>query len=372
MSSTDSGRQLPATRTVIMSGMEAGLHLGAQVYISLRGRSLADIALGLAAPDVPMTPETLMLWMSSGKPVTAVAVALLWERGLLDLDAPVARIIPEFAANGKDRITTRHLLTHTGGFRHVPGDTEDGSWEEIVSRVCGAKLEPRWVPGRDAGYHTASSWFMLGEIIRRLDGRSFDLFVRDEILLPLGMDDSWMAMPPDVQHGYRERMGVMHVVDAEDVRPLEVDNPRWRAVPHPGKSMRGPVHDLGRFYEMLLMRGSSNGRRILSAQTVEALTAAHRVGVRDRTFGVAINWGLGFARQTEHHTGHPVPYGFGPHASGRTFGHGGAQSSMAFCDPEHGLVAAWVLNGMTDEPRHQQRNLQMNTAIYEDLGLARE
>ncbi len=123
---------------------------------------------------------------------------------------------------------------------------------------------------------------------------------------------------------------------------------------------------------MLLMRGSFNGRRILSAQTVEAITAAHRVGMRDRTFGVAINWGLGFARQTEHHGGHPVPYGFGPNASGRTFGHGGALSSMAFCDPEHGLVTAWVFNGMTDEPRHQQRNLQMNTAIYEDLGLAQK
>src|SRR5215218_5132362 len=99
--------RLPRTLAAIERGREEGLHVGAQVYASLAGEVVGDFALGLArtAPAVPMSHDTLMLWMSAGKPVAAVAVAQLWERGLLDLDDAVAKFIPEFAANGKDVIT---------------------------------------------------------------------------------------------------------------------------------------------------------------------------------------------------------------------------------------------------------------------------
>ena len=97
------------TLAAVQSGIDQGLHIGAQVYVSLRGRAVIDTGVGLASPHDgrPMTADTITLWLSSGKPVTAVAIARLWERGLLDLDDPIARHVPEFAAHGKETITVR-------------------------------------------------------------------------------------------------------------------------------------------------------------------------------------------------------------------------------------------------------------------------
>ena len=164
---------LPRTVAAIERGMREGLHVGAQLYVSLRGRVVADVAVGLARDGVPMRPDTLMLWLSAGKPVAAVAVAQLWERGLLELDDPVARHLPEFAAGGKERVSVRHILTHTAGFRAVLGHWEDKPWDQVIAAISAARLEPRWVVGETAGYHPLTSWYVLGELVRRLDGRPF-------------------------------------------------------------------------------------------------------------------------------------------------------------------------------------------------------
>src|SRR5262245_49507548 len=108
---------LPRTRELIEQGIAHGLQLGAQVYVSHNGQPVADFALGESRSGVPMSVETINPWMSSGKPVTALAIVQLWERGKLDLDDRVSRFIPEFGVKGKEPITIRHLLTHTGGFR---------------------------------------------------------------------------------------------------------------------------------------------------------------------------------------------------------------------------------------------------------------
>ena len=102
--------RLLRTRGAIAAGIRDGLHPGAQLYASLHGEPVAAAALGEERPGVLLTPDHLMLWLSSTKPVPAIAVAQLWERGLLELDDPVARHLPEFAAHGKEGITLRHLL----------------------------------------------------------------------------------------------------------------------------------------------------------------------------------------------------------------------------------------------------------------------
>src|SRR5688500_19012468 len=116
---------LPKTLAALRGGVGRGLHPGAQAYVSKAKKTVGDFAVGAARPGVPMRRDTLVLWMSAGKPAAAVAVAQLWERGRLDLDDPVAKHVPEFGARGKEAITVRHLLTHTGGFRGLLGRWED-------------------------------------------------------------------------------------------------------------------------------------------------------------------------------------------------------------------------------------------------------
>ena len=363
---------LPRTLEVIERGMAEGLHIGAQVYVSLDGEPVADFAVGEARRGVPMTPETLMVWLSCSKPIGAVALAQLWEQGRLDVDDPVVRFIPEFGSRGKEGVTLRHLLTHTSGLHCADTGWPDVPWEESIARICDAPLEPGWVPGQRAGYVAESSWFIVGEVVRRLDGRPYARYVREELFEPLEMTDCWIAMSPDQYFSYGDRLGVMHLIPRGHAAPRPIGFDTEAACTHarPGGSGRGPMRELGRFYEMLLARGVIGGTGILTAQSVEALTARHRAGMRDETFRHTVDWGLGFLVDSKPYGPDTVPYGFGRHASRRTFGHGGAESSISFADPDARLVVAWVMNGMPGEARHARRNRALNTAIYEDLALA--
>ena len=120
--------RLPRTTAALLGGMERGLHLGAQLYVSLRGEVMADLALGESRPGVAMTADTLALWMSMGKPVTAILIARLVDAGALEVQRRASEFIPEFAQHGKDEITIAHLLTHSGGFRHVGSNWTAESW----------------------------------------------------------------------------------------------------------------------------------------------------------------------------------------------------------------------------------------------------
>src|SRR5262249_37946222 len=132
----------------------------------------------------------------------------------------------------------------------------------------------------------------------------------------------------------------------------------------------GPMHDLARFYQMLLNGGELDGTRVLTQSSVAELIRPQRVGMFDHTFKHAMDWGLGFILNTPRDP--TMPYGFGDHASPRAFGHSGAESSCAFADPAHQLVVSWVCNGMPGDAAHQARQRAINTAIYEDLGLAND
>lgn len=361
---------LPATTALLRRQMSEGLHIGAQVFVSRDLKVVADFALGDSRPGVAMTPDTLMLWMSATKPTGAVAVARLWERGLLDLDDPVASHIPEFAQHGKQRITIRHILTHTAGIRWVETGWPRTSYDEVVAKVCAMRPERDWLPGKKAGYSAYVSWYVLAEIVRRLDGRGFAEFVRQDIFLPLGMTDCWIAMPHEVFHSYGTRLGIMQRTEGGHARDLGLDTEAACTNPRPSGSGRGPMRQLGRFYEMLLAGGSLDAKRILLPQTVEALVARHRAGMYDHTFKHVLDFGLGFVLDSKQYGAETVPYGYGPYASPRTFGHSGMQSSCAFADPENALVAAIVFNGTPGEAVHDQRIRAVLATIYQELGLA--
>jgi CubicO group peptidase (beta-lactamase class C family) len=362
---------LPATRQALEEGIREGLHLGAQIYVSRRGEVVADGAVGENRPGVPLTREHLMLWLSSTKPVGAVAIGQLWERGRLELEDAVAQHVPEFAAHGKEGITIRHLLTHTAGIRMLDVGWPQDSWEQIIARICAMKPEPRWVPGEKAGYHTASSWFIVGEIVRRVDGRSFDRYAREEIFGPLGMRDCWVGMPMERYLAYCEegRIGAMWDTEKPGPPAHDWDTPERCTSINPGGNGYGPMRELGRFYEMLLGRGTLAGRRLLLPQTVDAFTTRQRVGMLDATFKHVLDWGLGFIIDSKRYGADTVPYGYGHSASDRTFGHSGYRSSAAFADPEHGLAVALAFNGTPANDRHERRIRAALDAVYRDLGL---
>src|SRR5260221_2165544 len=116
-----------------------------------------------------MTTETIMLWIPSTKPMTPIAIGQLWERSQIALDDAVAKYVPEFGTKGKDAITIRHVLTHTGGFRGTVGPWTSDPWDKIIGEICDAEIEPGWIVGQTSGYHVASGWYLLAEIVRRID-----------------------------------------------------------------------------------------------------------------------------------------------------------------------------------------------------------
>lgn len=355
--------ELSRTIRVITDGIARHLHPGAQLYVSVGGQVVADAAFGDAAPGVPMTNDHLCAWMSAGKPIAALAIAQLLQRGALALDDRVERYIPDFGRHGKAPITVRHILTHTAGFRGPLNNFLPGSWEDILGKVYELKLEPGWIPGEKAGYHVGSSWFVLGELIRRLDGRSFDRYVREQIFLPLQQPDAWIGMPADRLTDYGPRLAPTVIREPH----LHLGKTPWNdaeglVVPRPGGNARGPIRSLAKVYEALITPPDGQWR------AAGEFTRRQRRGMFDHTFKCILDFGLGFLIDSREYAGEH-PYGYGKYASVQTFGHSGNQSSCAFCDPAHRLVVAWVCTGMPGERAHDERARAINAAIYEDLEL---
>jgi hypothetical protein len=239
-----------------------------------------------------MTSDTLTLWMSSCKPIVAVAIAQLVERGRIDLEVPVAEYVPERAQPGKSDVRVRHVLTHTGGLRAPPFVYPDDDWETSIAKICAMRLEPGWVPEERAGYHVHSGWLVLGARIERVSGTRVREYLRRNVLEPSGMLDSWMGMPPARYAEYGERVSVMLDTSTRVAKPWAWHTEAWVTGDRPSGNAYGPARELGAFYEMLLRGGiGPDGARVLESETVERFTRRHRTGMRDRTFKAVLGLG---------------------------------------------------------------------------------
>ncbi|BAM04824.1 serine hydrolase domain-containing protein [Phycisphaera mikurensis] len=361
---------LTRTRAIFEEGVAAGRHAGAQAVAFLGGEPVADEAFGSA------TRDGVMLWMSAGKPVTAVAVLAEVDAGRLGLDDEVASHLPGFERNGKAGTTIRHLLTHTSGFRAAVLDHPRTPWAEAVEAVNAARQEPRWSPGERAGYHVYTSWYTLGALLETASGLGVIEATEARALGPLGMRDCHCGMTPAAWAALHDAGRLVATLDTTQNPPADPGYAAeaWCTNPKPGANNRGPAAGLVRLYRMLLDEadpaGTLDGVRVLEPATAAAVSSRQREGLEDATFKATIDWGLGVAIDSKRHGRELVPYGFGPHASDGAFGHGGNQCAVGFADPAHGLAAAVVWDGMPGELAHQQRLHTTLAALYEDLGLA--
>lgn len=354
-----------SVKRAIESGIDRNLHTCVQVYISMGGNVLCNQGYGLATPENKCDQNTVMLWRSAGKPLTAAAICLAWQQGRLSLNDSVGELLP--AKGAIQNRTIQQLLIHESGLPLINTGWPQSDWAVIVSKIL-ATVEST----SDAAYQPQSSWFVLGEILSHIDSqhRPFAEILRQELLLPLGMKNSFCGIPESEVS--QLPLPNYYVRERGEVVTSDFDQAPWLTAASPGGNIRGPVSDLGRFYEMMLAQGIANdGTRFFTQQTVAAMTATHRRSKYDTTLQHVVDMGLGFHIDSNLHGSATVPYGFSEHCSAQTFGHGGSQCAIGFCDPEHKLVVAWAANGFCGEGQHQRRNRDINQAIYEDLGLAK-
>lgn len=341
--------------------LENRTHPGAQLTVRRAGRILLHAAGGTARPgeDGPaVTDRTLFLLFSATKPITALAIHMLAERGRLDLNAPVARYWPEFAQGGKEGATLVHVLSHQAGLPVGPKWLTWETWCDLdtVARAM-AERQARWVPGTDVGYHAINYGWILGEVVRRVDGRTLGRFVADEITGPLGLADTYIGLPPE------RDAEVAHHVDLSNEFPFVADfnRPEVHAAQCGAATGISTTADLTRFYTMLLRGGEIDGVRLVRPETVARATGVVVDMQLDRTLKVPVRWALGF------HLGGPSS-AFGRRSSKHTFGHSGHGSTTGWADPELDLAVAFFTNGVQSSLVNYMRMTRLADAVLAACG----
>ena len=333
--------------------------VGAAVCVMAGGRVVADLWGGWADPGRGRRwqRDTLVNMFSVGKGLVAVCAARLAGPGRLDVDAAVASCWPEFGAAGKGAVTIRQLLSHQAGLPAVRRRLPPGSmldWQAMTAAL--AAQEPWWQPGTGHGYHVNTFGFLIGEVIRRLAGRTVGTLLRQEVAGPLGADvhiglpasQHWRVAPvpwPDPLPGEAEPAGL------EPARLMAynayfnpgglsgagvVNSPAWRAAELPSANAHGTARGVARVYAALAAGGTLDGTAVADPAALAAATAEQACG-QDLVLGRPSRFGLGFQlTQPER------PLGPGNAA----FGHFGAGGSLGFCDPDSGVAFGYVMNQM--------------------------
>lgn len=341
----------------------SGVHPALQLCVRHRGEVVLDRSLGYASGNGPdgsaherirlATPDTPFCVMSASKPVTAMVIHLLAERGLLRLDDPVRRHLPDFARHEKDRITIRQVLLHRAGIA-LPGNgllvldrLRDPA--AVVEAVC--DLRPSSTPGRVLAYHAVTGGFVLGAVVERVTGRSIRSVLRTEIAEPLGCRWLGYGVGPDevdlVARSYFTGLPVPALVSGQFRRVIGLDFPEIADVANDPRFLTGVIpagnvvttaNELSLFYQVLLDGGATGGVRIFAPDTVRVATDEAVAGEIDRTLLAPIRYALGFM------LGGSTVSLFGP-GTPHAFGHLGFTNVLSWADPEREVAAALMTSG---------------------------
>jgi CubicO group peptidase (beta-lactamase class C family) len=319
---------------------------GAALAIYWHGQLVLDLTDGYADTQRGelVCADTLFPIFSGSKPFAAVALWQQIERGRVNLDQPVAAVWPEFAQQDKDRVLIRHLLSHRGGFPTTPPELPRerwGDWEAATAAVAAMPLE--YEPGRVSAYHMLTQHWVIAEVVRRLDGRVYPDYLREEITGPLSLADTRIDLPLDLEH----RVAKLHATDGTDdwgrnnLRAMH-DLPLHRMV-IPAASGVSTARDMARFYAVIAAGGALDSVRILRPETIERMLAIEVDGEIDRTFDVPVRRGLGFELGG---LADPRRHWPGAASTARTFWHGGFASSLCWGDTGLQLTMAFLSNGV--------------------------
>ncbi len=380
-------------RDAFADNFESHGDIGAAVAVYLHGEPVVDLWGGWYAPDRDREWDrnTLVNVFSTTKGLTAFCAHRLVEEGRLDIDAPVAEYWPEFAAAGKQDIPVRYLLNHAAGLSTVrePIVEQDWyDWDKITALL--AAQEPFWEPGEIHGYHAITFGWLVGEVVRRIDGRSLGTYFREEFAAPLGLD-AHIGLPPEYDtrtapvleappgEGIEDALAGAPDLSQLDEgsflwatmanppildRMIEVNNSRaWRAAELPAANGHATARSLARIYAALANGGQIDGIHVLKPETVEAATVEQYAGPEYVSLQMGLEFPMRFALGWVLNEPQTMPLGPNPNA----FGHAGAGGSIGCADPQNGLSFAYTMNQMKNEFDQDYRYWRLLKTVYESL-----
>ncbi len=371
-------------RAAFERNFAAGREVGAALCVHVGGRKVVDVCGGTfdAEGSRRYGPDALQLVFSSTKGATAVCANLLAQRGLLDLDAPVAHYWPEFAQAGKENLPVRLLLSHQAGLPAIDRTLtpeEVQAWDPVIDAL--AAQAPFWEPGTAHGYHALTYGYLVGEVVRRISGRSLGTFFAEEVAGPLGLE-FFIGLPAALEprvspvvaapiggaaqggEGYAATLLARALNMGGAFRDrVWMNRPAWHAAEVPGGNGITNATSLSRMYAGLI--GTVEGgppEPLLTPEQVEAARTVLTNG-SDRVFAsvgfpLQQKIGLGFWRASPAATW----------GGAGSFGHGGAGGSYGFADPEHGLAVGYVMNKMAEGVVVDPRSSGIIEATYAALG----
>ena len=366
--------------------------VGAAAAVYVDGRKVVDLWGGVAdrAAGTPYTEDSLQLVFSTTKGATAACANLLAQRGDLDIDAPVAEYWPEFKAAGKGDIPVRWLLCHKAGLPYVDATLtleEALAWDPMIGAL---ELQaPIWEPGTAHGYHATTYGWLVGEVVRRISGKSLGTFFHDEIAAPLDLE-FWIGLPDEHQSRVAPlvQWGEGSLTSASDPAMAELmaqfmgphtmlgkalgapnnvfsdadggfNNPAIRAAEIPAANGVTNARSLARFYAGL--SGTVEGGPADPLLTEEQVAKASELQTSgpDKCLFFETTFGLGFF----------VASLFAPYGGVRSFGHTGAGGSVGFTDPENGIGFGYVMNKMLAGLNGDPRSGGLIKAVYAAVGV---
>lgn len=321
------------------------------------------------ARRAPWNADTLLCMFSVGKPVAITAVLMLADRRQIELDAPVSDYWPEYARNGKEDTTVRHIVTHMAGLPGVEGLPGGAAydWGRMVDEI--ERARPYTPPGQTGCYHTFSMGHLVGELVRRVAGRPVERFVREEIGIPLGIECLFGMTPAEIErcadivHPENDPWTDM-VRDHEtllgrfwtgllDGTGEDFNSRRFRTHSMPALNCHSNPRSMARFFATLGNGGEIDGCRILSAAAAESF-AQKEVWSGTDILGFPARMSHGFMLSSE-----LAPFPARP----GVFGHVGLGGAFAFSDPNAGLACSFASNQFASEPNIGQSARRLIEAV---------